>query len=72
YRPEASGLVEQMNGTLKARLAKDCASTVLKWAVALPLILMSMHSTPDRKTGLSPYEVLMGHAMRLQGVPANA
>ncbi|KAJ1105523.1 hypothetical protein NDU88_002929 [Pleurodeles waltl] len=72
YRPEASGLVEQMNGTLKSRMAKICASTNLKWPDALPLVLMSMRNTPDRKTGLSPHEILMGRAMRLPAVPANA
>ncbi|KAJ1209515.1 hypothetical protein NDU88_004893 [Pleurodeles waltl] len=72
YRPEASGLVEQMNGTLKSRMAKICASTNLKWPDALPLVLMSMRNTPDRKTGLSPYEIFMGRAMRLPAVPANA
>ncbi|KAJ1082695.1 hypothetical protein NDU88_002860 [Pleurodeles waltl] len=72
YRPEASGLVEQMNGTLKSRMAKICASTNLKWPDALPLVLMSMRNTPDRKNGLSPHEILMGRAMRLPAVPANA
>ncbi|KAJ1176375.1 hypothetical protein NDU88_001656 [Pleurodeles waltl] len=72
YRPEASGLVEQMNGTLKSRMAKICASTNLKWPDALPLVLMPMRNTPDRKTGLSPHEILMGRAMRLPAVPANA
>ncbi|KAJ1206767.1 hypothetical protein NDU88_002167 [Pleurodeles waltl] len=72
YRPEASGLVEQMNGTLKSRMAKICALTNLKWPDALPLVLMSMRNTPDRKTGLSPHEILMGRAMRLPAVPANA
>ncbi|KAJ1217682.1 hypothetical protein NDU88_005274 [Pleurodeles waltl] len=71
YRPEASGLVEQMNGTLKSRMAKMCAATNLKWLDALPLVLMSMRNTPDKKTGLSPHEILMGRAMRLPAVPAN-
>ncbi|KAJ1202108.1 hypothetical protein NDU88_005909 [Pleurodeles waltl] len=72
YRPEASGLVEQMNGTLKSRMAKMCAATKMKWPDALPLVLMSMRNTPDKKTGLSPHEILMGRAMRLPAVPANA
>ncbi|KAJ1200800.1 hypothetical protein NDU88_004621 [Pleurodeles waltl] len=72
YRPEASGLVERMNGALKSRIAKMCAAMNLKWPDALLLVLMSMRNTPDRKTGLSPHEILMGRAMRLPAVPANA
>ncbi|KAJ1158276.1 hypothetical protein NDU88_010969 [Pleurodeles waltl] len=68
YHPKALGPVEQMNGTLKSRVAK----TNLKWPDALPLVLMSMRNTPDRKTGLSPHEILMGREMRLPAVPANA
>ncbi|KAJ1192347.1 hypothetical protein NDU88_001658 [Pleurodeles waltl] len=33
---------------------------------------MSVRNTPDRKTGLSPHEILMGRAMRFPAVPANA
>ncbi|KAJ1124587.1 hypothetical protein NDU88_003037 [Pleurodeles waltl] len=72
YHPEASGLVEQMNGTLKSRMAKMCAATNLKWPDKLPLVLMSMRNTPNKKTGMSPHEILMGRAMRLPAVPANA
>ncbi|KAJ1197706.1 hypothetical protein NDU88_001561 [Pleurodeles waltl] len=49
-----------------------CAATSVKWPDALPLVLMSMRNTPDRKTGLSPHEILMGRAMSLPAVPANA
>ncbi|KAJ1189209.1 hypothetical protein NDU88_005960 [Pleurodeles waltl] len=72
YRPEASGLVEQMNGTLKLRMAKMCTATNMKWPDTLTLVLMSMRNTPDKKTGLSPHEILMGRSMRLPAVPANA
>ncbi|KAJ1180654.1 hypothetical protein NDU88_005874 [Pleurodeles waltl] len=72
YRPEASELVVQRNGTLKLRTAKMCAPTNLKWPDALPLVLMSMRNTPDRKTGLSPHEILLGRAMRLPEMPVNA
>ncbi|KAJ1100924.1 hypothetical protein NDU88_005999 [Pleurodeles waltl] len=61
-----------MNGTLKSSIAKMCAATNLKWPDALPLVLMSMRNTPDRKTGLSPHKILMGRAMRLPAVSANA
>ncbi|KAJ1218096.1 hypothetical protein NDU88_005682 [Pleurodeles waltl] len=61
-----------MNGTLKSRMAKMCAATNMKWPDALPLVLMSMRNTPDKKTGLSTHEILMGRAMRLPAVPANA
>ncbi|KAJ1177570.1 hypothetical protein NDU88_002823 [Pleurodeles waltl] len=49
-----------------------CASTNLKWPDALPLVLMSTRNTPDRKTGLSLHEILMGRVMRLSAVPENA
>ncbi|KAJ1193479.1 hypothetical protein NDU88_002776 [Pleurodeles waltl] len=61
-----------MNGTLKSRMADMCAATNLKWPDALPLVLMSMRNTPNKKTGLSLHEILLGRAMRLPAVPANA
>ncbi|KAJ1143489.1 hypothetical protein NDU88_009797 [Pleurodeles waltl] len=33
---------------------------------------MSMRNTPNKKTGLSPHEILMGQAVRLPAVPTNA
>ncbi|XP_078509931.1 uncharacterized protein LOC144769633 [Lissotriton helveticus] len=71
YRPEASGVVEQVNGTIKNRIAKMCLATRLKWPDALPLVLMTLRSIPDRKTGISPHEILMGRGMRQAFVPAN-
>ncbi|KAJ1156779.1 hypothetical protein NDU88_009496 [Pleurodeles waltl] len=53
-------------------MAKMCVATNLKWPDALPLVPMSTRNTPDKKTGLSPHEILMGRAMRFPAVPASA
>ena len=61
-----------MNGTIRYKVAKMCASTNLKWPDALPLVLMNIRCTPTKKAGLSPHEILMGRAMRLAYVPSQS
>ncbi|XP_028420140.1 uncharacterized protein LOC114545807 [Perca flavescens] len=58
YHPQSAGLVERINGTLKAKLAKCCADTGLPWTKALPLVLMYMRMRTQSRSNLSPYEIL--------------
>uniref|UniRef100_A0A8C3HKY9 Tetraspanin-7 n=1 Tax=Chrysemys picta bellii TaxID=8478 RepID=A0A8C3HKY9_CHRPI len=63
HHPQSAETVKRQNGILKNKLAKNCAEINLKWPNALPLALMSMRATPNRKTGLSPHEILTGCPM---------
>ncbi len=44
------------------KLAKICAQTKLTWLSALPLILMCVHSSVNRISGFTPFELLTGHS----------
>jgi len=61
--------VERQNGTLKDKLAKICEENGLKWPDALPLALMAMRSTPQRRNGLSPHKIVLGRPMKLPVSP---
>lgn len=60
YRPQASGMVERTNQTLKRYLAKLTADGNSTWVDKLPIALTSIRTTPKEKHGLSPFDILFG------------
>uniref|UniRef100_H3A008 ribonuclease H n=1 Tax=Latimeria chalumnae TaxID=7897 RepID=H3A008_LATCH len=60
YRPQASRQVERVNRTLKAGLKKMCLEQGAHWADALPWLLMALRSRVDKRTGYSPFQIMMG------------
>ncbi|CAM4595151.1 unnamed protein product [Lepidochelys kempii] len=69
WRPQASGVVERTNQTLKRHLSKVCQEASLRWPDALPLVLLRIRVLPKGRLGLSPFEIMFGRAWPMNGTP---
>ena len=64
YHPEANGLVEKFNGTLKKMLSCFVENEKDDWDKYLPYLLFSYREVPQDTTGFSPFELLYGRHVR--------
>ncbi|XP_063280479.1 protein NYNRIN-like [Prinia subflava] len=69
YRPQASGKVERMNGTLKTQIRKICQETSMTWVQVLPIALLRIRIQPRRRDNISPYEILYGRPYQIPHIP---
>ena len=64
YHPEANGLVERFNGTLKHMLKKFVGNEIDYWDKYWPFVLFAYREVPCQSTGYSPFELLYGRVVR--------
>ena len=64
YHPQANGLVERFNGTLKAMLKKLCVERPRDWDRYLESVLFAYREVKQESTGFSPFELLHGRTVR--------
>ena len=64
YHPICNGLVEKMNGSLKAMLKKLAVEKPQDWDRYLNAILFAYREVPQDSTGYAPFELLYGRAIR--------
>ena len=64
YHPMANGLCEKFNGTLKKMLLRMCNEQPREWDRYIEPLLFAYREVPQESTGLSPFELLYGRAIR--------
>lgn len=64
YHPQANGLVERFNGTLKRMLQIYAQDEPGKWDKLLPYLLFAYREVPQESTGFAPFELLYGRHVR--------
>ena len=65
YHPQADGLVENFNRTLRAMLAKYAAKFGVNWNEHLHHLLFTYRTKPHESTGESPFFLLYGRDARI-------
>ena len=64
YHPQADGLIERFNRTLKERLGRYIASNDREWEDFLPQVEFAYNSSRHSSTGFTPYFLLHGREAR--------
>ena len=64
YHPQANGLVENFNGTLKKMLKCYAQEEPTDWDRHIPYVLFAYRESPHETTGYSPFELLYGRQVR--------
>ena len=64
YHPQANGLVENFNGTLKKMLKCYAQEEPNDWDQHIPYVLFAYRESPHESTGFSPFELLYGRRVR--------
>lgn len=57
--------MERKKSRHKKTLGKICQETGLKWPEALPLALIKIQNTPNRRHGLTPFKMVFGYPMSI-------
>ena len=60
YHSQTDGLVERYNQTIKSMLKKVIIQEPKSWDKLLPLALFAFHEVPQKATGFSPFELVLG------------
>ena len=63
YHPQSNGVVERFHGTLVPMLRKAIGKGV-DWPSQIKFCLFAIRSAPNRSTGFSPFEILLGRNAR--------
>ena len=65
YRPQADGLVERYNRTLKSMLRSFCDSEKSDWDNHLPYVMMAYRATVHEGTKCTPNMLMFGREVKL-------